>query len=141
MKTLKSIGAVLGGFLIVVILSVATDTVLEKAGIFPPPTEGLFITWMLVLAFAYRTVYTVLGGYVTASLASANPTKHVKILGIIGTIMGCLGIVAGWNLSQHWYPIALAVASFPSVWHGGKLRIKNQNLHLQARTIDETLKH
>jgi len=93
MKTWKSIGAVLAGFLIVVILSIATDTILEKAGIFPPPTEGLFVTWMLALAFAYRTVYTVLGGYVTAALAPANPTKHVMILGIIGTVMGCLGII------------------------------------------------
>lgn len=124
MKTLKSIGAVLGGFLIVVILSIATDTILEKAGIFPPPTEGLFITWMLALAFAYRTIYTVLGGYVTAALAPTNPSKHVMILGIIGTVMGCLGIVAGWNLSQHWYPIALAVAAYPSVWLGGKLKTK-----------------
>jgi len=124
MNTLKSIGAVLGGFLIVVILSIATDTILEKLGIFPSPTEGLFITWMLVLAFVYRTIYTVLGGYVTAALAPANPTKHVMILAIIGTVMGCVGIVVGWNLSQHWYPIALAVAAFPSVWYGGKLKTK-----------------
>lgn len=127
MKTLKSIGAVLGGFLIVVILSVATDTVLEKTGIFPPPTEGLFVTWMLVLAFVYRTVYTILGGYATATLAPANPTKHVTILGVIGTIMGCIGIYVGtvqYQLSPMWYPIALAVAAFPSVWLGGKLKTK-----------------
>jgi hypothetical protein len=34
-NTLKSIGAVVGGFLTVVILSVGTDTVLEQMGIFP----------------------------------------------------------------------------------------------------------
>jgi hypothetical protein len=124
MKTLKSIGAVLGGFLVVVILSVGTDSILEGLGIFPPPAEGLFITWMLALAFVYRTVYTVAGGYVTAALAPANPTKHVTILGIIGTFMGCVGIYVGWNLSAHWYPIALAVVAFPSVWLGGKLKTK-----------------
>jgi hypothetical protein len=124
MNTLKSIGAVVGGFVIVVILSIATDTILEKLGIFPPPTQGLFVTWMLALAFVYRTIYTVLGGYVTAALAPANPTKHVTILGIIGTVMGCLGVVAGWNLSEHWYPIALAAAAFPSVWLGGKLKTR-----------------
>jgi hypothetical protein len=127
MSTLKSIGAVLAGFLIVVILSTATDTILEALGIFPPPTEGLFVTWMLVLAFVYRTIYTILGGYVTAALAPANPTKHVTILGIIGTIMGCVGIYVGavlYTLSPIWYPIALAVAAFPSVWLGGKLKTK-----------------
>lgn len=124
MNVLKSIGAVLGGFLIVVILSVGTDAILEATGIFPPPTEGLFVTWMLLLAFAYRTVFTVLGGYITAALAPANPTKHVTTLGIIGTVMGCIGIYVGWDLSAHWYPIALAVAAFPSVWLGGKLKTR-----------------
>lgn len=124
MNILKSIGAVFTGFLIVVILSVGTDSILEAAGIFPPPAEGLFVTWMLLLAFAYRTVFTVIGGYVTAALAPANPTKHVTILGIIGAVMGCIGIYVGWELSEHWYPIALAVAAFPSVWLGGKLKTK-----------------
>lgn len=127
MKTLKSIGSVLVGFLIVAILSTLTDTILEKAGIFPPPTEGLFVTWMLVLAFAYRTVYTILGGYVTAVLAPANPSKHVMILGIIGTVMGCIGIYVGivlFTLSPMWYPIILAVAAYPSVWLGGRLKTK-----------------
>lgn len=127
MNILKSIGAVIAGFLIVVVLSIITDTILEKAGIFPPPKDGLFITWMLVLALAYRTVYTILGGYVTAALAPANPSKHVMILGIIGTVMGCIGIYVGavqFKLSPLWYPVALAVLAYPSVWFGGKLKTR-----------------
>ncbi len=124
-STLKSIGAVFAGFVTVVILSVATDSALEAADIFPPiSSAGLFVTWMLALALFYRTVYTVLGGYVTARLAPSNPMRHVMILGIIGTVAGTLGAIAGWNLSQHWYPIALAVLAYPSVWLGGKLKTK-----------------
>ena len=78
---------------------------------------------MLVLAFAYRSAYTVLGGYVTAWFAPANPMKLVGILGVLGTIGGIIGVIAGWNLSSHWYPIALAVTAFPLVWYGGKLRV------------------
>ncbi len=122
MNTLKSIGSVIAGFLVVVVLSIVTDIILEGAGIFPPAAEGLFVTWMLALALFYRTVYTITGGYVTAKLAPSNPKKHVMILGIIGTVAGILGIVAGWNLSSHWYPIALAVLAYPSVWLGGKMR-------------------
>ena len=122
MYILKSIGAVVAGFATVFILSVATDTVLEKLGIFPPPSEqGLFVTWMLVLAFVYRSVYAVVGGYVTARLAPERPMRLVGILGVIGTIGGLVGVIVGWNLSQHWYPIALAVTAFPLVWYGGKL--------------------
>lgn len=121
-QTFKSIGAVLLGFLTVVVLSTVTDVVLEALGIFPPVADGLFVTWMLILAFFYRSVYAVVGGYVTAMLAPDNRMKHVKILGILGTLGGVAGIFVGWNMSDHWYPIALAVTAFPLVWFGGTLR-------------------
>lgn len=120
----KSIGAVLAGFLTVVILSIATDMVLEKLGIFPSPDMGLFIPWMLGLALAYRIVFTVIGGYVTARLAPNRPMRHVTILATIGVIAGILGVIAGWNLSAHWYPIAIAVTAFPCTYWGGKLGAK-----------------
>jgi hypothetical protein len=123
-NTLKSIGAVVAGFVTVVILSLLTDTILEQVGIFPPIGTGLFVTWMLVLAFIYRSVYAVVGGYVTAALAPDRPMHHVTILGILGIIGGTLGVIAGWDLSAHWYPIALAVTAFPLTWWGGKLKTK-----------------
>jgi hypothetical protein len=123
MTVLKSIGAVVAGFLAVAILSTMTDSVLEGVGIFPPVTAGgLYVTWMLILAFAYRSLYAFVGGYVTAYLAPSNPKRHVMILAILGTIGGLVGVVVGWNLSSHWYPIALAVTAYPLVWYGGKLR-------------------
>jgi len=123
--TLKSIGAILAGFFTVAILSIGTDSVLESADIFPPPGTGLFNTWMLMLALLYRCVYTVLGGYITAMLAPDRPMHHAIILGIIGTIAATLGAVAGWNLSQHWYPIALIITGLPCTWLGGKLKTKD----------------
>lgn len=123
---LKSIGAVFAGFLTVVILSIVTDATLEALNIFPPLGQGLFITWMLVVALIYRCIYTVAGGYVTASLAPDKPMKYVIILGIIGIIAGSVGVVVGWNLSQHWYPIALVVTAMPCTWLGGKLKTRNR---------------
>lgn len=122
---IKSIIAVVAGFLTVVLLSIGTDKVLESTGIFPPPSDmGLFVPWMLALALLYRTIYTVAGGYVTAMLAPQNPMKHVWVLAILGQIGGIAGVVAGWNLSAHWYPIAIAVLAIPSVWIGGWLRTR-----------------
>ena len=122
MNTLKSIGAVVAGFITVVILSVGTDKIMEAVGIFPPPSEaGLFVTWMLVVALVYRSVYAVVGGYVTALCAPSNPLKHVKILGVFGIIGGVAGVIVGWDLSAHWYPIALAVTAYPLTYWGGKL--------------------
>ncbi len=119
----KSIGAVLAGFIAVFILSIGTDAILEALGIFPPQSQPqLFIGWMLILAFIYRSAYGVVGGYITARFAPNNTMRHVAILGILGTIGGIAGVIAGWNLSAHWYPIALAVTAFPLVWIGGKMK-------------------
>lgn len=134
MNTLKSIGAVVAGFLVVAMLSTGTDWALERIGIFPEPSsEGLFVTWMLVLAFLYRSVYAFLGGFVTAYLAPSHPMKHVVALAIIGTVGGVAGVFAGWNLSAHWYPIAIAVTAFPLVWWGGRVGAAQPSL--QSETI------
>lgn len=128
---IKSIWAVVAGFLTVVVLSMGTDMVLETTGIFPPPSEmGLFVTWMLALALFYRTVYTVLGGYVTAALAPQNAMKHVWVLAALGQIGGLVGVYVGWNLSSKWYPIALALLAIPSVLFGGWLKTREKKAPL-----------
>ena len=133
MLTVKKIGAVLAGFLTVVILSVATDTALEMGGIFPPASEpGLYVTWMLAVAFAYRSVYAVAGGYVAAALSPERPERQVTVLAIIGTLGGTAGVIYGWTMSEQfgwtlfdlWYPVALAVTAYPLTQLGGRLRIK-----------------
>ena len=121
---LKSIWAVLAGILVNVILALSTDTLLEKTGIFTPPNQGFFITWMIVVAFSYRLIYTFLGGYVTAWLSPSRPMRHVIYLGVIGTALSIAGIFVAWDLSQHWYPIALAVTAFPVTWMGGSMRMR-----------------
>ncbi len=123
----KSIGAVVAGFLSVVILSVATDFLLETLGIFPPQTNpGAYVTWMLVFALFYRSVYALVGGYVTARLAPGRAMRHVVVLGVLGIAGGTAGVIAGWSLGAHWYPIALAVSAFPLTWFGGKMYTKKE---------------
>jgi hypothetical protein len=59
---------------------------------------------------------------VTAALAPRNPMNHVRFLGVFGLVMAILGCVAFWSFGNHWYPVALVVLSYPSVWYGGKLK-------------------
>lgn len=123
--TLKSIGAIVAGFLTVVMLSIVTDMIVEGIGFFPGVAHPeLYTWWMLLIALAYRTVFTVLGGYVTALLAPGNKMKHVTVLAILGTIGGAIGVMAGWKYGNNWYPIALALLAYPSVWYGGMWRMK-----------------
>lgn len=125
-NTFKSIGAVLAGFITIVALSAGTDFVLESIGIFTPPDQGFFTPWMVMLAFIYRCIYTVAGGYVTAMLAPNRPMRHAIILGIIGIVACSVGVVVAWDLAPHWYPIALVITALPCSWLGGKLKAKKE---------------
>jgi hypothetical protein len=120
MKTLKSIGAILAGFVTVVVLSILTDLILHKTGVMP---EGpLFIsTKLLLLAVVYRTIYTILGGFVTAWLAPEPKMRAVYILAVLGIVAGAAGAIANADLGPAWYPWTLVVLALPSVWLGGKL--------------------
>jgi hypothetical protein len=123
-RVLRRIGAVLAGFFATFILSVATDLALHAIGIFPPWGQPMSNA-LFGLATAYRTIYTVTAGYITARLAPDRPMAHVWALGIIGLVAALAGTVATWNAGPEfgpkWYPLALVVITLPSVWTGGKL--------------------
>ena len=121
-NTLKSIGAIFGGMVLIVALSIVTDVILEKLGAFPPANGGTFTTWMLVVALSYRSVYAVMGGYVTASLAPGNPIRHAIILGTLGLVLSTIGAITMWDKGAHWYAVLLAVTAFPTSWLGGKIK-------------------
>ena len=119
----RSIGAVLAGFVAVFVLSLGTDEVLHMLGVYPPwgqrMSDGLF-----ALATAYRIVYTVLGGFITARLAPRAPLRHALILGIVGLGFGAVGVgvaVARPDLGPLWYSMAIALTAIPGSWLGGTL--------------------
>ncbi len=122
---LRSVGAVLAGLLFVIIITTATDALLHATGIFPPwgkpMSDSLFL-----LAFAYRIVYGIVGGYITARLAPNQPVKRALLLGVVGFVLSLAGAVATWNrgpeFGPKWYSVALIVIAIPTAWLGGKLK-------------------
>jgi len=126
MNILKGIGAILAGIVFIIVTHMLTDFVLEKLGIFPPPSQGLHITWMVVTATIYRSIFTIAGGYLTAALAPNRPMLFAVILGLIGIVASTAGAIAmiPRHLGPAWYPIALIVLALPCTWLGGKLRTR-----------------
>jgi hypothetical protein len=125
----RSVGALLAGFVLVVVLSIATDAVLHATGIFPKlgvlMSDGLFL-----LATAYRSVYGVAGSYLTARLAPSRPMEHAIVGGVVGTVIATIGAVVTWNqpqLGPHWYPVALVVFALPGAWLGAKLYLSRKD--------------
>ena len=114
----KSIGAVLAGFLVIVTLSVGTDTILEQTGVLP--RGALFDTGLLLLALMYRSLYSVIGAYITARLAPNRPMRHALALGVWGIFVSALGALAASDLGPAWYGFALVMVSLPLAWLGGR---------------------
>ena len=126
----RSFGAVFAGLVAVFVLSLGTDALLHVIGIFPQLGQ-VMTDKQFLLATAYRTVYGVVGGYITARLAPDRPMRHALIGGVVGLVLGTIGAVATWNhvpsLGPHWYPLAIIASAMPCAWLGGKLReIQNQ---------------
>lgn len=123
-ETLKSIGAVIAGFAALVILSIITDSILEKTGIMKTEPFDENPVWLIAIIVLYRTVFNTLGCYLTARLAPGKPMKHAIILGIIGVVLTIVGLIAMWDVPPRWYPISLIVLTLPAAWLGGKMAIK-----------------
>lgn len=121
---LRSIGAVVAGSVVGIVLSIATDALMHASGIFPPVgqpmSDGLF-----GLALGYRVVYGVLGSYIIAWLSPERPMRNALIGGALGFVASTVGAVATWNkgpeFGPHWYPLALVATTFPTAWLGAKL--------------------
>lgn len=120
----RSLFAVIAGFAVVVMLSTGTDELMHSTGVIP--RGAMWNPWHNLLALAYRSLFAAAGGFVTAWLAPRARMRHVVILAVIGLFGGVAGLMATWGLNYgpSWYPIALAVTAFPTVWLGGWLYLR-----------------
>lgn len=117
---LRTAAALIVGFVAVAALSMAADALLHAMSYYPNDgTAGS--DPQLAVALAYRTAFTVLGGYITARLAPSHPQRLAVVLGAIGTLFAVLGAVAMWGLGHQWYAISIAVLAIPSTTLGGWL--------------------
>lgn len=93
----KSVWAVVAGVLFIIVVSTLVDIVLHALRVFPPMKEPINDS-LAMLAASYR-------------------------VGVVGTFLGLVGVVATWNqgLGPRWYPVLLAVLAIPQCWVGGKL--------------------
>ena len=119
---LRSVWAVAAGVLFIIVVTTLVDIVLHAVHVFPPMKVPLNDA-LALLATSYRVLISVAGAWLTARLAPSEPMRHAMILGVVGTVLGLVGVIATWNLGMgpRWYAIALAVLAIPQCWAGGRL--------------------
>ena len=125
-NTFRSVISILVASVAVVILSFGTDELLHLFANFPPIGQ-LYSDRQFMWATLYRTIYGVIGSYITAALAPQKPMKHSLIGGAIGFVVNALGVIgaviAGPKMGPLWYPTALCIGVFPAAWLGAQLYI------------------
>jgi len=117
---MKSIGAVLAGLVLVIVLSSVMDMALLGANLMKHPFD-LNPAWFIAFVILYRSAFGMLGAYATARLAPGKPMQHAMIVGFIGFALSIVGAIVMWDTPPHWYPLSLVVTALPSAWLGGRI--------------------
>jgi hypothetical protein len=124
-KILRRVGAVVGGMVVIVILDTGLDIILHATGIYPPWFQPMR-TSLWLLAIGYRSIDSILGCYITATIAPDRPIAHALVLGIVGVVLSSIGTIATWSkgpeFGPKWYPITLVIIALPCALIGGILR-------------------
>lgn len=122
-RLMSSVGAVLLGMFVVVVLSLGTDQALHVLEVYPPWGEPMQDVGDNLLALAHRCLYGILGSYLTARFAPHSPMRHVWVGGGIGFGLSLAGLVAATrvNLGPIWYPAAISLTALPCALLGGVL--------------------
>ncbi len=120
---LRSIAAVLFGFVLIGALSIGADVVLRQA--LPTAFDAagrVESVDVLLLMMGYVGLFAVTGCYLTARIAPGRPMLHALVLGALGLAFNIAGSIALWDTAPAWYHVASLVLVMPYAWVGGLLR-------------------
>ena len=101
---LKSIGVVLGAYVLSILLVLATDPLLSNIlpGDFSPgkvPSNAFLLT-----STALFVVISVVCAWLCARFAPSHPARHVLWFFILGEVMGIMSVIPNWSKGwPHWY--------------------------------------
>jgi len=118
----RSILAIVTGFLVIAVLAFGTGAALTAAGVFPAATEPIANTGLLLLETAYVAVYAIVGCWLAAFLAPGRPMRHALILGVLGLAFNLAMAPATWGLRPAWSILLNLALVMPYAWIGGRLR-------------------
>jgi hypothetical protein len=120
---MRSIWAVVAGFLFIAVLSFGADAIIRATA----PTlfnanGGTSNLAILCLTTIYVGVFATVGCYVTARLAPAHPMRHALVLGALGLAFSLIMASQTWNMAPGWYNVLNLLLVMPYAWLGGRLR-------------------
>jgi hypothetical protein len=124
--------SIIAGFLFAAILSTAVDHIFHVTGIYPPYGAPMRDHGLLIIAFAYRAVFSIAGAYVTAFIAREKAMKAAVTLGVIGSLLWLVGAIIMWEFAYPWYNILGVITGVPFSIIGAKFYLRNRRSKVTA---------
>ena len=122
-ERVRSLFAVAAGFASTNIISLLADTASLKlvpqafdARSRPLDPQGL------LLVLAGTALAGVIGGYVTARIATRRHVAHAAALGVVQLILTLVASVLSWGSGPAWFRLATLALVVPAALFGGKIR-------------------
>jgi len=128
----RSILAIVTGFLVIGLLAFGTGAALTAAGVFPAATQPVTDIGLLLLETAFVGVYAIFGCWLAAFLAPARPMRHALILGALGLAFNLAMAAGTWELRPTWSIVLNLALVMPYAWIGGRLRERQLEGRLAA---------
>jgi hypothetical protein len=119
---LRTIGAVLAGYVAIGVLIFGTDQLF--AALIPGfSSMAMPPDYYFAASVATDTAYSIGGGYLCARIAQAGIRSATIGLMVFGELMGLASTVYLWKTVPHWYSFALLLLYPPAVWIGSRLSV------------------
>ena len=124
MVILHAFLALAAGFATMVLLVVVMTALLQRLTPGWVGAEGKPRPGYIVVNIGYSLLAAAAGGYVTASVAAANPLHHVLALAVAVLVLSALSAMQSRGKQPIWYALTLLAVSPFGVLAGGLLRLR-----------------
>ena len=126
-KALRSVLAVVGGFLVIGVLAFGTGKVAQAAWPAQFDAAGTPTTApMMVVQLLYVGVYATFGCWLAARLAPSRPMRHALALGVLGLALNVPSAVVLRDSAPAWYLVAGVLTTMVWAWIGGRIAESQQ---------------
>ena len=124
MVILHAFIALVAGFAVMVTLVISITALLTRMVPSWVSDQGRPQPGYVFVNLGYSFLAAAAGGYVTASIAQANPLVHVLALGMVVLALAALSALQSRGKQPIWYQLALVAISPLGVLAGGLLRLR-----------------
>ena len=130
-RMLRSIAAVLGGYLIFALSAVA---LFQLSGRDPHATQPL---WFVVASVLYGMAFAAAGGFFAARVASARPLAHAVTVGVVLALGAAVSLVASPGDGATWSQWTALLLMAPSTCIGGYLAVQSRRSAAASAPLEQ----